>query len=106
MEQQNFSKTAKYLATLLLPLTSSEYKLAKSIKNKKIPDGYKMISFDVKNLCNNVPLQETIKMIIRKIYEDIRYKHPAKGNGKNYFTYSQNMFILAMAKEYTYKLTE
>ena len=68
-------KTAKYLATLLSPLTSSEckiknsYEFVKSIKNTKIPNGYKMISFDVKSLFTNVPLDKTIKIILRKIYQ-------------------------------------
>ena len=54
-------KTAKYLATLLSPLTSSEYNIkncyefVKSIKNTKTPNSYKTISFDVKNLFTNVP---------------------------------------------------
>ena len=70
-------KTAKYLATLPSPVTSSEYNIknshefAKSIKNTKIPSGYKMISFDVKNLSTNVPLHKTIKIILRKIYQEI-----------------------------------
>ena len=67
-------KTAKHLATLLSPLTSSQYNIknsyqfVKSIKNTKIPTGYKMISFDIKNLFTNVPLDKTIKKILRKIY--------------------------------------
>ena len=49
-------KTAKYLATLLWPLTPSQYniknsyKFVKSFKKTKIPTGYKMILFDIKNL--------------------------------------------------------
>ena len=69
-------KTAKYLATLLSPLAISEYNIknsyefVKSIKNTKIPNGYKMISFDVKNLFTNVPLDKTIKIILIKIYQE------------------------------------
>ena len=69
-------KTAKYLAALLSPLTSSEYNIknsyefVKSIKNTKIPNGYKMISLDGKNLFTNVPLDKTIKIILRKIYQE------------------------------------
>ena len=68
-------KTVKYLATLLSLLTSSQYnirnsyKFVKSIKNTKIPNSYKMISFDVKNLFINVLLDKTIKLILRKIYQ-------------------------------------
>ena len=55
-------KTAKYLATLLLPLTSLEYNIKNSyefvdsIKNTKIPNGYKMIPFDLKKLFTNIAL--------------------------------------------------
>ena len=53
-------KTAKYLATLLPAVTSSEhntktsYEFVKSIKNTQIPNSYKMISFDAKNLITNL----------------------------------------------------
>ena len=66
-------KASKYLATLLPPSKSSKcniknsYELFKSIKNSKVPYGYKMIVFDVKNLFTNVPLDKTIKIILRKI---------------------------------------
>ena len=69
-------KTAKYLATLLLSLTSSEsniknsYEFVKSIKNLKIPNGFKMISFNVKKLFSNLHLEKTIKIILRKIYQE------------------------------------
>ena len=82
-------KTAKHLAALLSPLTSSEYNIknsyefVKTIKNKKILNGYKMISFDIKNLFTNVPLDKTIKTILTKIYKE-----------------------RMLAREYTYKLTE
>ena len=68
-------KTTKYLATFLWPLTLSEYNIensyefVKSIKNTKIPNGYKMISFDVKNLFTNLPLDKSVKIILRKIYQ-------------------------------------
>ena len=44
-------ETARYLATFLSPTTLSKYnsfELIKSIKNIKIPTGYKMISFVLK----------------------------------------------------------
>ena len=34
------------------------------------PNGYKMISFDVKNLFINVPSDKTIKIILKKIYQE------------------------------------
>ena len=49
-------KTAKYLRSLLAPLGKSDRSLLntetfiKHIKDQQIPDGYQMISFDVKPL--------------------------------------------------------
>ena len=78
----------KYLATLLSPLTSSEYNIKKnynflkSIKNTKNPITYKMISYDFKNLFTNVPSEKTIKIILTTIYQEriLDTKHPTKGN--------------------------
>ena len=63
---------AKYLAKLLSPLAQSNYTinttkdLMINIKNEKIPENYKMASFDVKYLFTLVPL-DTI--IIKRIYD-------------------------------------
>ena len=38
------------------------------IKHKKVPEGLQMVSFDVKLLFTNVPLETTIDKILRKIY--------------------------------------
>ena len=35
----------------------------------RIPPGYKMASFDVVSLLTNVPLDETIDIIIKRIYD-------------------------------------
>ena len=35
----------------------------------RIPPGYKMVSFDVVSLFTNVPLDETIDIIIKRIYD-------------------------------------
>lgn len=69
-------KTAKHLATLLSPLTLSEYiiknshKFTKIIRNTKLRNGYKMILFDVKNLFTKVPLDKAINIILRQIYQE------------------------------------
>ena len=69
-------KTAKYLSKLLSPLSKSQYTVDSTkdfmsrIKNVKVPYGYKMISFDVVNLFTNVPLNFTIDIILRKIYDE------------------------------------
>ena len=36
---------------------------------KQVPDGYKMVSFDIKSLFTNVPLEKTIKITSKRIYE-------------------------------------
>ena len=66
---------AKYLAQLLKPLSESQY----TVKNGKIftkrpkkitvPPEYKMVSFDVLSLFTNFPLDETIDIIIKHIYD-------------------------------------
>ena len=38
------------------------------IKHKKVPEGFQMVSFDVKSLFTNVPLETTIDIILRRIY--------------------------------------
>ena len=42
----------------------------KQVKGQRIPEGYKMISFDVKNLFINVPLKETVDIILTKVYDE------------------------------------
>ena len=67
-------ETAKYLNSLLVPLGKSERiplnieSFIKCIKSQRIPDGYQMISFDVKSLFTNIPLNEIINIILRKVY--------------------------------------
>ena len=66
---------AKYLTKLLAPLRESEYiiKSAKDfigkVKSKQVPNGYQMVSFDVKSLFTNVPLDRTIDIVLRRIYD-------------------------------------
>ena len=38
------------------------------IKHKKVPEGFEMVSFDIKSLFTNVPLETTIEIILRRIY--------------------------------------
>ena len=65
---------AKHLAKILAPLSKSEYTVQNTkdfvnfIKPKKIPSNYELISFDV-SLFTNVPINATIDIIIRRIYE-------------------------------------
>ena len=67
---------AKYLAKILSPLSKLEYTVdsttdfIKSVRKMKIPAQHKVISFDVKALFTNVPLDYTINLIIKKIYDN------------------------------------
>ena len=60
-------ETAKYLNTLLTPLTKSKYNIfstgdfIQKLKSERIQKGFKMISFDVKSLLTSVPLYQTIE---------------------------------------------
>ena len=67
---------SKYLAKLLQPLSVSQYTIGSTndfiekIKNEKVPQGYRLVSFDVASLFTNVPLDYTINVILRKIYRE------------------------------------
>ena len=60
----------------LTPLSKSDYNilntedLKRRLREEKIPAGYKMISFDMKSLFTNVPLDETIDFILKKVYDE------------------------------------
>ena len=41
----------------------------KTLKKQKIPPGYQIVSFDIVSLLTNVPLEETINIIIIRIYD-------------------------------------
>ena len=59
---------SKYLAKLLAPLRESQYSIKTTkdfmsiMKNEKVPNGYQMVSFDVKSLFTNVSLDRTIQL--------------------------------------------
>ena len=67
---------AKYLTKLLSPLSKSNYTINSTkqfvnhIRKQKVPDGYHIVSFDVTSLFTNVPLDETIEIILRRVYID------------------------------------
>ena len=67
-------KTSKYLAKLLAPLTKSNYSISSTtefiekIRNLKVDNNHEMISFDVSNLFTNVPLDFTIDLVLKKVY--------------------------------------
>ena len=65
---------SKCLAPLLSSLSGSEYTVNNSksfvqkVKLDKIPSNYKIVSVDVKSLFTNVPLDQTISIILNRIY--------------------------------------
>ena len=60
------------------------------IKNKKVPNGYQMVSFDVKSLFANVPLDRPIQLVLKIIYEKYSY-------------FAQKMFISLLMKKFINK---
>ena len=66
---------AKYLAHLLKLLSESRYtvkntkEFTKKIRKQKISKDYTMMSFDVVSLFTNFPLEDTINIILGRIYE-------------------------------------
>ena len=69
-------ETAQFLYSLLASLGKSDRSILNTgafvnqVKGQRIPEGYKMMSFDVKNLFTNVPLNETIDIILTNVYEE------------------------------------
>ena len=65
----------KFLSKLLALLRESEYTVKNTknfvdnIKKENIQKDYKMVSFDVKSLFMNVPLDRTINIILKRIYD-------------------------------------
>ena len=68
--------TAKYLADILVPLGKSDYTFiyttdfTNRLKQERTPKEYKIISFYVKGLFTNDALDDTISIILTKIYDE------------------------------------
>ena len=69
---------AKYLSKILEPLGKNNFTIKNSfdlinrLKEETIPEGYVMVSFDVKSLFTNVPLDRTLDIIMKRIYNEHR----------------------------------
>ena len=67
---------AKFLDSLIRPYIPDTYMLwssqefVKTLKNFQFKPNHKLVSFDVKSLFTNVPLEETIDSIATTIYSD------------------------------------
>ena len=77
-------KTSKYLAKLLAPLATSEYTVdstrsfIKELKRYTATTNETLISFDVSSLFTNVPLDETIKIVLDRVYKHKEVKTKIK----------------------------
>ena len=75
---------SKHLAEILKPLTKSEYSIDSTkdfvtkIRNRSIPEGYELVSFDVVSLFTKVPLDYTIELILDQIYRQKRVETKLK----------------------------
>lgn len=71
-------ETAKYLTGSLTPLSKSENTILKQsekiIRKETILDGHKMLPLDVKSLLTNAPLDKTIHIILKKVYDEKNIK--------------------------------
>ena len=74
-----YQPVAKFLSRLLNPLTHNEFSLKDSfdavnriqnIPDNLFTDGYRFISFDVKSLFTNIPLDKTVQIVLKKIYDE------------------------------------
>ena len=72
-------RVGKFLANLLSPLTTYEFTLKdsfqaadhiKALPKELFQNGYQYVSFDVVSLFTNVPLERTVKIILKRIYTD------------------------------------
>ena len=69
-------KLSKHLAEILSPLGKSKYTInntadfVSKLKADKAPQEFQMLSLDVESLFTNVPLEETIEIILNRIYRD------------------------------------
>ncbi len=67
---------SKYLAGLLKPLTKSQYSVESTkdfidrLNNQRVPEGFRMVSFDVVSLFTKVPLDYTINIILDKVFRE------------------------------------
>ena len=78
-----YQPLAKYLSQLLNPLASNEFcskdsfdavERLKNIPQHLFDEGFRFVSFDVKSLFTNIPLNKTIDIILNKIYKQNKLK--------------------------------
>ena len=101
----------KYLSNLFNLLTLNEYSLkdsfettqrVHSIPTKLFAQGYRYVSFDVIPLFTNVPLKQTIEIILKRVYNDqlvqtklkktYLEKAPVRCVSKGYFSFNGKIY--------------
>ena len=98
-----------FLSKSLSPLRQSNHNVRstknfiQNIKREIIPTGYKMVFFNLKWLFTNVPLERTINIILKRIYDDNELRITIPRNEmkellllwteKVYFTFNGNIYI-------------
>ena len=79
----------KFLTRLLSPLTQNEYSVKdsfeavdriRSIPPELFDEGYRYVSFNVTSLFTSIPLNRTIKIILKRVYEERLVKTNLKKN--------------------------
>ena len=84
---------SQYLASSLSPLSESQYIVKKSksfvqkVRLDKISSNYKIILFDVKSLFANVSLDQTISIILNRIYDNREINTYISRSGMKQFRY-------------------
>ena len=74
----------------------------KTLKKQKIPPGKQIVSFDVVALFTNVPLEETINIIIKRIYDKnkINTNILKRENKELLYLYTKNVHFTLNSKTY------
>ena len=96
----------------MTPLTKSQYNVLSTdyfiqkVRNERIPKGFKMITFDVKSFFTNVPLHQTVEIILSKIYQEKKIKTSISKNILRELLYLCTKEILCLMTRFTSKATE
>ena len=97
---------AKHLSKVLSPLRESEHNIKstkdfiRQTKKEHTPAGYEMVSFAVKSLFTDVPLDQTIDIILRRIYDHKDLETPiTKSEMKEMLALCTKMSILHTMKD-------
>ena len=97
------------MASLLAPLSKPEFTInntkefVKYIQKKQVPDEYKMVSFDVASLFPNVSLEETIEIVLKRIYVNKEITTDISKQMKELLFLRTKMYILHLIMKLTFK---